>query len=182
MNQHIAFLRGINVGGHRIKMERLASHFREMGFDDVWTFIASGNVVFSTASSDPVTLKRTIEGHLAEALGYDVATFLRTPTELEATLAWERPASIAPPSSNDSHYVVFLDQPVPESVVSAIQALNSEIDRFYVSDREIHWCIRGKLSNSPLFGPGISKALGALPNTMRNRNTLSRLAAKLEAE
>ena len=46
MSQYIAFLRGINVGGHRVKMDRLRAIFIELGLQDVSTFIASGNVLF----------------------------------------------------------------------------------------------------------------------------------------
>ena len=87
MKRYIAFLRGINVGGHRVKMDRLRSLFEEMGLADVSTFIASGNVVFSANSNDVDSLSSRIEQCLAQRLGYDVATFIRTPAELEAIAA-----------------------------------------------------------------------------------------------
>ena len=60
MLQYIAFLRGINVGGHRVKMDRLRAIFAELGLKDVSTFIASGNVLFSTESDDVDGLRETV--------------------------------------------------------------------------------------------------------------------------
>lgn len=52
MPSHVAFLRGINVGGHRVKMDRLRGLFGEMGSEGVSTFIASGNVHFNSEATD----------------------------------------------------------------------------------------------------------------------------------
>ncbi|NNK48375.1 MAG: DUF1697 domain-containing protein, partial [Gemmatimonadetes bacterium] len=57
MRQYIAFLRGINVGGHRVKMNRLGELFEELGLSNVSTFIASGNVIFWTDSEDVEALR-----------------------------------------------------------------------------------------------------------------------------
>ena len=80
--RYIAFLRGINLGGHNVKMDRLRVLFEELGLGDVTTFIASGNVIFDSDERDADTLADRIEAHLAQALGYDVPTFLRTDVEL----------------------------------------------------------------------------------------------------
>ena len=87
MPRYIALLRGINVGGHRVKMDRLRGLFEARGFEDVATFIASGNVIFSSDSVDAASLGRDIEEHLENELGYEVATFIRTPAEMTATSA-----------------------------------------------------------------------------------------------
>ena len=90
MARYIAFLRAINVGGRTVKMDRLRELFEAMKFTDVSTFIASGNVVFNAPGKDPVVLETRIEKHLQQSLGYEVATFLRTPSEL-ATMATFEP-------------------------------------------------------------------------------------------
>jgi uncharacterized protein (DUF1697 family) len=61
----IAFLRAINVGGHTVRMAMLRALFEELGLDDVETFIASGNVVFSASAKNVPALERRIEQHLA---------------------------------------------------------------------------------------------------------------------
>ncbi|MCY7378038.1 MAG: DUF1697 domain-containing protein, partial [Gemmatimonadaceae bacterium] len=56
--------------------------FGALGFEDARTFIASGNVLFAARSDDAVALEHRIERHLEQALGYPVATFLRSPAQL----------------------------------------------------------------------------------------------------
>jgi len=65
-------------------MSRLKELFEELGFDDVGTFIASGNVLFSSKVTDTRALESQIAGHLETALGYDVDTFVRTAKEVAA--------------------------------------------------------------------------------------------------
>jgi uncharacterized protein (DUF1697 family) len=85
--RYIALLRGINVGGHQVKMDRLRELFGEVGLAGVRTYIQTGNVFFESAEADRAGLTRRIEAHLREALGYEVPTFLRSVSELERTLA-----------------------------------------------------------------------------------------------
>jgi uncharacterized protein (DUF1697 family) len=179
MPQYIAFLRGINVGGHRVKMDRLRELFTELGLQDVSTFIASGNVVFSTDSGYADGLGMMIEGHLARSLGYEVATFLRSPAELAAIAAFRLPGVDKHTSSDSSHYVILLDTTVADPLRAGLTQLSSDTDRFHFAEREIHWLVRGKLSESPLFGPGIDRATRGVRMTMRNINTLRRIAAKV---
>ena len=94
MQHYIAFLRGINLGNRRLKMDELRARFEELKFANVATFIASGNVIFSSKSDDETKLVRQIEQHLARTLGYPVDTFVRTRAEVAAMAAWSRPSAI----------------------------------------------------------------------------------------
>src|SRR5688500_13899650 len=80
--KYVAFLRAINVGGHTVKMDQLRSLFESMGFANVETFIASGNVVFDSKTRSTSALEKKIEKQLQAALGYEVKTFLRTLNEI----------------------------------------------------------------------------------------------------
>ncbi len=173
--RYITFLRGLNVGGHRVKMDRLRTLFEDLGLEDVSTFIASGNVVFSTEADDVDVLQRRIESHLADELGYGVPAFIRSPAELAAVVAL---GSSDEDSSGASHYVLFLDVPLPKAVRSRVSELTSAIDRFHFEEREIHWHVQGKLSESPLFDSGLERATKGVRTTMRNMNTLRRIVAK----
>ena len=179
MPQYIAFLRGINVGGHRVKMDRLRGFFEEMGLTDVSTFIASGNVVFSTDSEDVEVLTDQIERHLARELGYDVATFIRSPAELEAIAAFEPADAGGGEQSASSLYVILLRAPAADDLRSTLSDLGSEMDEFRFSGREIYWLIQGKLSESQLFGTALEKATRGVPTTTRNITTIRRLVTKL---
>ncbi len=175
MPRHIAFLRGINVGGHRVKMEELGRLFGGLGFSDVSTFIASGNVVFESPNEDCPGLEREIEGHLETELGYEVATFIRSITELEAIVAVE-PGVAADPEHSLS--VVFLHAPPDDEARRALSDLQSAFDEFRVKGREIYWLCRGRLTESPAFEGGFAKAMGTTPTTTRKITTLRRMVAK----
>ena len=79
MPRYAAFLRAVNVGGHIVRMEELRRVLTAAGFSDVETFIASGNVIFSSPVTDTAALERRFESALEKAFGYAVATFVRTP-------------------------------------------------------------------------------------------------------
>ena len=179
MQQYVAFLRGINVGGHRVKMDRLRGLFEEMGFSNVSTFIASGNVIFSANSGDVVSMTGAIEQSLAERLGYDVATFIRSADELAAIAAFGDADTGPDEPSTTSLYVVLLQAPASDDLRATLSGLRSEMDEFRFSGREIYWLLRGKISESRLFGRVLEKAIQGVPSTTRNITTIRRLVAKL---
>jgi len=80
----VAFLRGINVSGHKIiKMAELAKMFEEMKFKNVKTYIASGNVLFESNEKDAEKLEAKIEKQILKTFGFDVMVFIRAKEELE---------------------------------------------------------------------------------------------------
>jgi len=83
---YVAFLRGINLGKRRVKNDDLTRAFAAMGFAPVTVLIASGNVIFEADERDEATLTKTIEAGLHEALGFKVATMLRTLAEVQELL------------------------------------------------------------------------------------------------
>jgi uncharacterized protein (DUF1697 family) len=161
-------------------MDRIRGLFEDMGFSKVSTFIASGNVIFSAKSDDVASLSARIEQCLAEKLGYDVATFIRTPAELEAIAAFENGSSGSDEPATSSLYVILLQAPAADELRSTFSDLSSEMDEFRFSGREVYWLIQGKISESPLFGRVFEKAIQGVPNTTRNITTIRRLVAKLE--
>jgi uncharacterized protein (DUF1697 family) len=178
MRQYVAFLRGINVGGHRVKMLRLRELFEELGLSNVSTFIASGNVIFWTDSEDVEALRDQIERHLYRELGYEVATFLRLPEQLDEIASFQAPDLEEGVASDQSVYVILLHAPASEAMCSSFESLRTKMDEFVVSGTEIYWHIQGKVSESPLFGKSLDEALEGVLSTSRNMNTIRRLAAK----
>jgi uncharacterized protein (DUF1697 family) len=84
MLKYLAFLRGINVGGHKpIKMDALAGAFGSLGFQNVKTILASGNVLFDAPKSDSVALAQKIEAKLETVFGHSVGVTLRTIPEIQ---------------------------------------------------------------------------------------------------
>lgn len=178
MPQHIAFLRGINLGHRRIKMDELRAHFAAMNFTAVETFIASGNVIFETKSRDTGKLADSIQRHLHAALGYEVDTFVRTRAEL-ATIAAFRPFAPADmdPPENTVH-CGFLREALPPAQARGLEACGSEVDAFRVEGREYYWlCRRIKTHESKIWADRALKALKLPSSSMRNLTTVRKLAA-----
>jgi uncharacterized protein (DUF1697 family) len=178
MSRYIALLRAINVGGRTVKMDCLRALFEAMGFEDVATFIASGNVIFDAPASDPRALERRIEEELCTMLGYEVMTFVRTPAELAAIAAHRPFPREDPDAAGNALYIAFLKEAPPDAAQSQMLALQTPTDLFHFHDRELYWFLRTKLSESSLFsGSVLEKTLGA-PMTMRNITTVRKLANK----
>jgi len=175
MPRHIAFLRAINVGGHTVKMDRLAALFTELGLKDVETFIASGNVIFnSTARS--ASLEARVEKHLYQALGYEVATFIRSDSEV-ASVAGYRAFKDTPAGFAGAQVVGFLREPLDAATTRAVLALKTDIDHLHVNGREIYWRTAGGQSDSVLTNALFERTVKGKA-TFRNINTVTRLAAR----
>jgi uncharacterized protein (DUF1697 family) len=175
MPRFIAFLRAINVGGHTVKMERLRALFTAAGFTNTETFIASGNVLFDAPPGSTRALEQLIEKALRDGLGYEVASFIRTPAELGAIVRHDR-------LSADGHdgarrYIAFTRTPLNAEAQSKLLAHRSEIDDFVVEGREIYWISRTTMTQSPFSGALLERILGT-PATLRNVTTVRKLAAK----
>ena len=170
----VALLRGINVGSHVVKMDRLRALFEGLGFDAVRTFIASGNVIFSTNARGVPALERKIERHLGGALGFEVPTFLRTAGELGAVARYQ-PSSQA---EGGALYVGFLSAPPGRDGTCKVQALGSATEVLHVHGRELYFHITGPVSESVMFRAPIEKTLG-LRMTTRNATTVRKLAAMI---
>lgn len=175
MPRYIAFLRAINVSTHVVSMERLRSLFTSLGLQDVETFINSGNVIFRS-NSKPGALEKKIEDCLGQALGYEVATFLRTDAEV-ADVAQQKPFPQSAVRSAGAYCVGFLAEPLSAGAEKKLRTLKSEIDDLQARGREIYWLCRKKQSESDFSNAALEKALG-LRSTLRGMNTVQRLAAK----
>jgi uncharacterized protein (DUF1697 family) len=172
---YAAFLRGMNLGGRRIKNEELQAEFELLGFADVACFRASGNVVFSAQGSE-AKLTGEIEAGLGEALGYEVPVFLRSAKELIA-LAAHGPFDAAQIKASKGKLQVALLAKKPAAKARK-QALGeaSDADRLAIEGRELYWLPNGGISESELDLKLLGKALG--PWTMRTMGTIEQIVAK----
>ena len=171
-----AFLRGINVGGHVVKNDQLKKIFGKAGCDDVQTFIASGNVVFSSKSRSMPALEKKIEGELRKALGYEVRVFVRTEDEVLAVAA-HQPFNAAQLKDARSVYVGFLPAAPSAATVKALMKLRTETDEFHVKGREVYWLLRAPFTDSKVNYNTFERTLAA-PATFRVTRTINRLAEK----
>ena len=176
MSRYVAFLRAINVGGHTVAMTELRAEFEALGFSRVETFIASGNVIFESRSGASAALERKIEQKLARALGYEVATFLRSDAEV-AEIARFEAFGAEQLAAARAFNVGFLKAPLGRSERARVAAFTTEIDAFRVHLREVFWLCRTKQSESSFSNALLERSL-AIRATFRGMNTVAKLAAK----
>lgn len=171
----VAFLKGINVGGHRLTMDELRQALAPVGLSDLQTFIASGNVIFASDARDADSLETQVGDTLREALGYDVETFVREVPSLAPLTEFvesERPDETWKP------HVLFTHEHASKSVRENLSALETADDTFHHFEREVVWMRRGGLSDSTIKMHHLDKAMERRPATARTLRTVQRIAAK----
>jgi uncharacterized protein (DUF1697 family) len=176
VNRYVAFLRGMNLGGRRIRNEELRAEFEALGFAEVACFRASGNVVFETEPADEAALRERIEAGLGEALGYAVPVFLRDAAELRAVAAREPFDAAALSASQGKLQIAFLSAAPGGADREAALGLASDEDRLAIEGRELYWLPCGGMSESDLDLKAIAAVLG--PTTIRTKGTVEQIVAK----
>jgi len=179
MTKHIAFLRAINVGGRTVKMDHLRGIFKSMGFSNIETFIASGNVIFESKSKDESKLEKMIEKELNETLGFEVATFIRSDSELAGIVDY-KPFPKSQMDSAAALNIAFLSEPLNAELKKLAMALKTDIDNFHIHGREVYWLCLKKQSESKFSNAVLEKTLGR-KSTLRGLNTVKKLAEKYTA-
>jgi uncharacterized protein (DUF1697 family) len=181
MARYAAFLRGINVGGHRITNAELGKACEAVGLKDVATFRASGNVIFAAEDGQaPDAIVERIEAGLGETLGYEVPVFLRTAAEVTAIAAHEPfPGKLVAGSAGKLQVSLLAAKP-SASARKAVLALADDSDRLAIRNRELYWLPSGGLMDSELDQDAIEAALGI--STRRTKGTIEQVAAKFFAD
>lgn len=177
MSRYVAFLRGMNLGGRRIKNEELRRHFEAMGLEEVGTFRASGNVVFADPSgAKEAALAKRVEAELDARLGYDVPVFLRSIEEV-AAIAAHRPFDPKAVKRSQGKLQVSLLKAKPSAAKRRkVLALATDADLLDLRGRELYWLPSGGLLESELDLKAIERELG--PDTRRTMGTIEQIAAK----
>ncbi|MFI5118936.1 MAG: DUF1697 domain-containing protein [Thermoanaerobaculia bacterium] len=174
MARFVAFLRAVNVGGRVVKMDALKKIFASMGFADVESFIASGNVVFSSKGAKGLDGK--IATGLGRALGYEVSAFVRTVAEV-ADAAAHAPFAEKDVAACPTYLVGFLATELDAAARTRLEALETPEERFHVRGRDFWWLSKNRQSDPAISGRVLEKALGQ-PTTLRNVNTVRRMAER----
>ncbi|MEO8527534.1 MAG: DUF1697 domain-containing protein [Pseudolysinimonas sp.] len=168
MTRYVALLRGVNVGGVNIKMAELAEVIRGLGYDDVKTVLASGNVLLTTSDSAE-DAKEKLETALRGHFGYEAWVHVLTQDAVASIVAaypFER--------SDDRHaYVVFVVKPDVRNELLAVRLDASE--QAAAGHGVLYWTVpKGSTLDSAM-----GKAQGSSKHkqwlTTRNLNTLEKL-------
>ncbi|SOC89218.1 Uncharacterized conserved protein, DUF1697 family [Curtobacterium sp. 314Chir4.1] len=170
MTRWVALLRGVNVNGITIKSADLAALFRERGYQDVRTVLASGNVVF-TSDGTADALKTDVEQALRDRFGYDAWIVLVQHDDLAAIVD-----GFPFDSAEDRHdYVLFgSDERALDDLLADLE-LDESVERVARGSGVVYWsCPKGS-STDTAFARRAGAARFKRTTTTRNANTLRKL-------
>lgn len=177
MPRYVAFLRAVNVGrGRTVKMDVLRLVFAQLGFSNVASFIASGNIIFETRARNTELLEDRIEGALLQSLGYDLTPFIRTGPELSHLLELEvfQESKLGPA---DQLGIVFLSSSPSALATKALNGFASTAYEFEVHGREIFW-LRHTYAEGAAYSTVPLDQVLAEPFTIRSMSTVRKIAEK----
>ncbi|WP_223845476.1 DUF1697 domain-containing protein [Flavobacterium selenitireducens] len=174
MKKYIALLRGINVSGQKlIKMERLRESVATLGFEDVSTYIQSGNILFRYPETDVATLSRLISKAILSDFGFDVSVISIEAGELETAIA-ENPFSERTPENSPQPYVGFLSEIPSAEAVAALKESDFANDEFRVIGKRIYIWYGDSAGKTKLSNTVIERKLKVV-STARNWRTVHKL-------
>ena len=166
-----AFMRGLNLGARNVKMDDLKKLFVKCGFTKVESFIASGNIVFASASKDRAAMERKLEAAIEKKYGWVSETFVRDFDEL-ARIGKAMPFKGV--EDAPTYLVGFLKAPLDAAGKKAFMALASPEDEFAVTGAEVWWHSAISQADSKFNANMFDKALG-VRSTWRNLRTIRRM-------
>jgi len=171
--KYIAFLRGINVGGkNKIKMETLRELCATIGFENVKTYINSGNVIFETKKTDDKKLAEKISEAIEKKFGLSIKVIVRTADEIKEIVE-NNPFAGQFENDKDLH-VFFLDEEMPDEKAELLLSNNNENEQYFVRGREIFCLLKIGVSDSLMGKDYIAKKL-KVSSTARNWRTVNKV-------
>ncbi len=175
--KYCAFLRGVNVNGINIKMDVLKAAFIDMGFQNVKTILATGNVIFSDVKehNPGQDIKATIENALSSHFGYDAHIFIRSNTQIQAILCAARTITVP---DKCHHYCLLCDDTrLPLELKELFDSMpHMPQEQFIAHEVGAFWIVPKGSTLSSDFGAKIlgSKKYKSLL-TSRNINTMEKI-------
>lgn len=174
MPRYVALLRGINVGGNTmIKMEDLRAMFEGLGFENVVSYINSGNLAFDTKNTSEPKLVAILENAIERRFGKAVDVMIRKQKDIERILA-NNPFE----GQFDSHkhmHVLFLREPLPEEKEEQLHESALPGERYEVRGREVYNHLPDGVAGS-LLGKGFFEKKPRVSYTARNWRTVEKLS------
>lgn len=160
---HVALLRAVNVGGTgKLPMAELRAICTELGFGNVRTYIASGNVVFTSPLSE-TEIVHLLETRLTEYTGRPTAVLVRTAVEMRAVLA----SNPFPEAPGNRVLVTFMAEPPPADSLETVRG--QTVEQVVLGTREVYVHYADGVAGSKLRIPGAERG------TARNMNTIAKV-------
>lgn len=183
MPSHVALLRGVNVGGKRVAMSDLRSIVADIGFDDVSTYVNSGNALFTTSRTDSAAMSAGLSAAILDRLGMSVGVVVLSRADLMAIID----GNPFPDESNPKAlHAVVLSSPLPDEVAARVAALveaDTSDDTAVQSGRVLYIRTPNGIGRSDL-ATKLTRLLAAaktgVTGTARNWSTITTLCDRLD--
>ena len=171
MNTYIILLRAVNVSGSKIiKMAELRDSLARADFQDVQTYIQSGNIVLQSELSSK-EVEKAIQQIIQSEFGLDISLFVLTPSQVKSALK-----SMPFRSDADSSRVLltFYAKKISESVIEELEPIRSATEEIHPGDGVLYFHFPDGSGKSKLSNKAIEKVLEQ-PCTSRNLRTMNKL-------
>jgi len=181
MSTYLALFRGINVSGKKIiKMEGLRNLMESEGYENVETYIQSGNVVFESKETSKDKIARQIEALITTSYGFDVTVFVLDIEDVVSAVDNNPFVSQREPESGDKKlYVTFLSEIPAKDNVMRLREASIGHDLIEIVGKVLYFKLETKASESKLSNNLIESKL-KVKATTRNWNTTLKLLGMLE--
>jgi uncharacterized protein (DUF1697 family) len=174
MITYISMLRGVNVGGQKsIKMEELVALYESLGFNNVTTYVQSGNVIFNAPEGDSKVFSTMIEQKIKQVYDFPVAVMLRIMPELQRIVN-NNPFLKEKGIDTDKLYVTFLSLAPAAFAMSQVQDMHDKLDKFVAINREIYLYCPDGYGRTKYSNNFFERKLGVTATT-RNWKTVNTL-------
>ena len=171
MQTYISMLRGINVSGQKkIRMVELKSLYESLGFENVQSYVQSGNVVFDSEEQDAIKLRGTIEAQIESTFGFSVPVLIRTGDD------FQRIIKSHPFKDKEAIRVLvtFLYEHPEQSKLDELSDYKDKVDHFAIGEQEIYLFCPGGYGKTKLSNTFFEKKLGVICTT-RNWKSVNAL-------
>ena len=175
MQTYISILRGINVSGQKkILMVDLKLLLEKMKFENVTTYIQSGNVVFKSSTElTDLELSKKIETEIFKKYKFEVPVIIRTQQELENVIS-SNPFLKEKNINIEKLHVTFLSEKPNKGLLESIAHLNFSPDRFFINGKEVYLYIPESYGETKLSNKFFENKLKVTATT-RNWKTVNKL-------
>lgn len=175
MVKYISILRGINVGGKRkILMADLKDLYSQLGFENIITYIQSGNVIFTAPTSENShQIAAKIQKAISDTYGFDVPVIIRTDNEIKEAVK-ANPYQEEEQTDIKQLHLTFLGEAPLKENIEVLEQTSGIKDRYQINTKDIFICCEGKYSDSKLTNQFFEKKLKVTATT-RNWKTVNKL-------
>lgn len=178
--KYVAFLRGINVGGHhKVPMADLRSCLEELGCQNVVTLLNSGNIIFNSAIANIGSLEKTVAEHLESVFGFPIPTMLRR-AEMIYDLLTRKPFKEETVTKDIRLYVSFLGKEVRTALELPWKSEDNSYRIISKNNTTILSVLDLSISKTPEAMKIMEQTFGK-DITTRNWNTIERIGKKLDS-